>query len=179
MFRENGSLLKNAASDATIVEVIRSLVKVVAPADVDPDRQVVQGVGVAARVLAADLDVEDLVPAPGQDHRAAGGERSCRSELGIERQLVDDRVADALAEAVVAQAGRVAEEDLAEDLVGQRLEELVPGRPERYLFTAPGGMSPTTATEPPRTTATFSRVTWEAFVIVPGDEAVLEARAWP
>ena len=48
-------------------------------------------------------------------------------------------MADAQPEALVAQLARVAEEDLAEDPVGQRLEERIAGRPQGDVPVAVGG----------------------------------------
>ena len=76
------------------------------------------------------------------------------------------READTLAEAVLAHPGRVAEEHLAEESYTDCENWLPLGRRETFL-TAPAGMSPMTTTEPPSTTATFSSVTFDAFVIVP------------
>ena len=97
----------------------------VVPLTATSGRQVVQDVAEAPRRLALDLDGEQVALPQARTTGPSAGELAGRSELRVVGQLVDDRVADVLARRVVAAARSVAEERLADDLVRQRLAELV------------------------------------------------------
>jgi hypothetical protein len=79
--------------------------------------QVVQDVAEAARLLALDLDRQEIVVRPGKDDRALGRQLAAESEVGVIGQLVDDRVAGEQPARLLAELALVAVEDGADDLV--------------------------------------------------------------
>ena len=91
--------------------------------DGHPGRQVVEHVAEPSWLLLLDLDRQEVARTPGDHDRPLVVEHAGRAEVRVVGQLVDHRVANV--QLVRIRAGRpVGEEELADDLVGQRLAEL-------------------------------------------------------
>src|SRR5450759_1802051 len=71
---------------------------------------------------------ERIIRTPAEDHRAVRVERARRSEVRVERELVDDRAPGHGSARSVGRASGIAEEDLADELVRERLAQgVAPG----------------------------------------------------
>src|SRR5450759_438263 len=71
---------------------------------------------------------ERIIRTPAEDHRAVRVERARRSEVRVERELVDDRAPGHGSARRVGRASGIAEEDLADELVRERLAQgVAPG----------------------------------------------------